>query len=144
MGREVKELYVKRTQRDYPLSFKIQVVREIESGSISSRGAMRKYGVQGHGTVLEWRRKYGTFDQANKITEEFMQTPQQKIRELEQRLRLLERQNKFLGEQLKEAEDKANILDRVIEIASSELGVPIRKKLSPGQSEPTPKRATDR
>lgn len=31
MGEEVKSLYIKRTQRDYLLSFKLAVVREAES-----------------------------------------------------------------------------------------------------------------
>ncbi len=32
MKGEIKDLYIKRTQRDYPLSFKLAVVREIEQG----------------------------------------------------------------------------------------------------------------
>ena len=46
-------LYVKRTQRDYPMSFKLVVVREVESGSITNNGVMRKYSIQGHGTIVE-------------------------------------------------------------------------------------------
>ncbi len=43
---ERKEIqYVKRTQKDYTEAFKLSVVKEVESGSISIRGAMRKYGV---------------------------------------------------------------------------------------------------
>ena len=43
------------------MSFKLAVVQEVESGSIGTRAALRKYGIQGHGTITEWRRKYGTF-----------------------------------------------------------------------------------
>lgn len=57
MEKDLKSLYIKRTQKDYSLSFKLAVVREVESGAISNNGAMRKYGIQGHGTILEWRRK---------------------------------------------------------------------------------------
>ena len=53
--------YVRRSQKDYSLSFKLAVVKEVESGAIGNRAAMRKYGIQGHGTINEWRRKYGTF-----------------------------------------------------------------------------------
>ncbi len=53
MKEETKSLYIKRTQRDYPLSFKIAVIREIASGAMTNNGAMRKYGIQGHGTIAE-------------------------------------------------------------------------------------------
>lgn len=37
--------YVKRTQWDYSLSFKLQVVSEVESEELSIQGALRKYGI---------------------------------------------------------------------------------------------------
>ena len=91
MEKDLKSLYIKRTQKDYSLSFKLAVVREVESGAISNNGAMRKYGIQGHGTILEWRRKYGNFDREKHIGAVNMKTPQQQIFELEQKVRLLER-----------------------------------------------------
>ncbi len=71
MKGEIKGLYIKRTQRDYPLSFKIAVVREVESGAITNNGVMRKYGIQGHGTIAEWRRKYGIFDEGNTVRSKY-------------------------------------------------------------------------
>ena len=44
------------------MSFKLGVVEEIESGLISATGAKRKYGIQARSTVVNWLRKYGTFD----------------------------------------------------------------------------------
>ncbi len=41
-----KVTYVKRTQRDYSLSFKLQVVTEVEKGELSITGAACKYGIQ--------------------------------------------------------------------------------------------------
>ncbi len=35
MKQEVKHQYVKRTQKDYTMSFKLSVVQEVEKGSIS-------------------------------------------------------------------------------------------------------------
>ena len=55
--------YVKRTQKDYSLSLKLQIVQEIERGELSTRGAVRKYGIQARSTVVNWLRKYGIFDQ---------------------------------------------------------------------------------
>ena len=53
--------YVKRTQCDYTLTFKLNVVKEIESGELSTTGACRKYGIQARSTVVSWLRKYGNF-----------------------------------------------------------------------------------
>jgi len=55
-----KERYERR--EDYSLSFKLQVVSEVENEELSIKGALRKYGIQSHGTVLNWIRKYGTFE----------------------------------------------------------------------------------
>lgn len=144
MEDEIKSLYIKRTQRDYPMSFKLSVVKEIESGSISNRAVMRKYGIQSHETISEWLRKYGNFDRENKIGATMVKSPQQKIFELEQKVRLLERQNRFLEQQIVEATDKAGILDKIIEIAEEDFKIQIRKKRLPEQSEGTPKRAKKR
>lgn len=57
MEEKSKSLYVRRTQWDYPMSFKLSVVREVESGELSINGAMRKYGIQGGVTELNWCRK---------------------------------------------------------------------------------------
>ena len=92
MKKEDDLFYVKRTQRDYSLSFKLQVVSEVESEELSITGALRKYGIQSHGTVLNWIRKYGTFDREFQIQRIMSKTPEQKILELEQRVKLLEKQ----------------------------------------------------
>ena len=67
MKKEDALFYVKRTQRDYWLSFKLQVESEVESEELSISRALRKYGIQSHGTVLNWIRKYGTFDREYQI-----------------------------------------------------------------------------
>lgn len=138
--KEIKNQYVKRTQRDYSLSFKIAVVREVESGLIGNRAAMRKYGIQGHGTITEWRRKYGIFDIDNSFQNQNMQSPEQKIKELEQRIRHLEREKEFLSERLTESEDKVAILDKVIELAEQEYLLPLKKNSFPDQSKPWAKK----
>lgn len=126
----IKHDYVRRTQKDYSMSFKLSIVRSIELGEISESEAKKKYGIQGAGTLRQWRIKYGTFDLDNQVSTA-MKTPEQKIKELEQKLRLLERQNKFLEEQLIESEDKAAILDKLIDLAEKEYIIPIRKNSSP-------------
>ncbi|MEA5259190.1 transposase [Arcicella aquatica] len=56
--------YVKRTQRDYSMSFKLQIVQQIERGELSTHAACRKYGIQARSTIVGWLRKFGTFDGA--------------------------------------------------------------------------------
>lgn len=132
--KEREAQYVKRTQKDYSLSFKLQVVSEVENEELSIKGALRKYGIQSHGTVLNWIRKYGTFDREYQINRLMNKTPEQKILELEQRVKLLEKQKASLEKQVDIAEQKAIFFDMMIDIAEKELKIPIRKKSLPGQS----------
>ena len=46
--------YHKRTQKDYSLSFKLQLVEEIEHGLLTKSQATTKYGIQGDSTVSKW------------------------------------------------------------------------------------------
>ena len=142
--KEIKSQYVKRSQKDYSLSFKLAVVQEVESGCISNRGAMRKYGIQGHGTITEWRRKYGIFDIDNSSQQRAMQTPEQKIKELEQTVKQLERQNEFLSQRLTESEDKAAILDKLIDLAEEDYLIPVRKNVCADQSKLSAKKTKRR
>jgi len=63
-----------------------------------------------------------------------MQTPEQKIKELEQQVKQLERHNQFLESRLIESEDKAAILDKLIDLAEEEYLIPVRKNSYPDQS----------
>ena len=65
MKEKDKSVYVKRTQKDYSLSLKLQIVTEIEQGHLSAPQAQKKYGVQSYSTILNWLRKYGNFDWEN-------------------------------------------------------------------------------
>src|SRR5574344_2169930 len=117
MKKEDDLFYVKRTQRDYSLSFKLQVVSEVESEELSIKGALRKYGIQSHSTVLNWCKKFGKFDREMVVSKMTMKSPQQRIFELEQENERLRRQNAFLQQEVENATDKAGILDKIIEIA---------------------------
>ena len=126
--------YVRRTQKDYSMSFKLQVVQEIERGEISVYSARRKYGIQGGHTVVCWLRKYGNFDWENQTPSNMPKTHDQKILELEQQVKLLEKQKAFLEKQVENADKKAIIFDMMIDLAEKEYHIPIRKNYKPGQS----------
>ena len=123
--------YVKRTQRDYSLSFKLQVVDEIERGLLTRNQALDKYGIQARSTIRTWLKKYGNFDHDFSIDRTMSKTPEQRILELEQQVKLLEKQKaraEFLAEQ---ADKKAILFDMMIDIAEEEFNIPIRKKHVP-------------
>ncbi len=134
MNTNGKTDYVKRSQKDYSLSLKLQIVQEIERGELSTTGAVRKYGIQARSTVVNWLRKYGNFDWENQTPSNMPKTPQQKLMELEQKVRLLEKQKKHLEKQVEKADKKAIIFDLIIDLAEKEYNIPIRKNSSPEQS----------
>lgn len=125
--------YQKRTQKDYSLNFKLQVVQEIEQGELSQHGAVRKYGIQARSTVLSWLRKYGNFDWEYQTPTHMPKTPEQKLMELEQKVRLLEKQKKQLEHQLDRSDKKAIIFDMMIDLAEKEYNISIRKNSLPEQ-----------
>jgi transposase len=103
----------KRTQKDYTLAFKLQVVDEVEKGELNQDQAQRKYGIQG-ATILVWLRKHGRLDWSSKSTMPKKVTPNKKIKELEKKLQRLEAEKE--------------ILNRAIDIADATLHTDIRKK----------------
>lgn len=134
MSQSASNQYVKRTQKDYTHSFKLQVVQEIERGESSIRDALNKYGIQSYSTILGWLRKYGNFNWENQSPSTMPKSPEQKLLELEQKVKLLEKQKAFLEHQVEQADKKAIIFDMMIDLAEKEYNIPIRKNSSPEQS----------
>jgi transposase-like protein len=126
--------YVKRSQGDYSMSLKLQIVSEIERGSLSITQARKKYGIQSRSTVVQWLRKFGNFDWENQTPFNMPKTPEQKIMELEAKVRLLEKQKAFIEQQAYVADKKAIIFDMMIDIAEQEYKIDIRKNSPPEQS----------
>jgi transposase-like protein len=139
MKKGEKVVYEKRSQKDYSMSLKLEVVKEIESGLISTTGAQRKYGVQARSTVINWLRKYGTSDWENQTPSNMPQSKEQRLMELEARVKLLEKQKAKLEHQVERADKKAIIFDMMIDIAEKEYNISIRKNSSPEQSISTEK-----
>ena len=104
----------KRTQKDYTLAFKLQVVEEVESGQFSQKAVCRKYGIQASSTVLTWLRKHGRLNWYQNTAMAKKPTPNRKIAELEKKIKRLEAE-KF-------------ILNTAIDIADETLNTDIRKK----------------
>ena len=123
--------YKKRTQKDYSLSLKLQIVQEIEQGLLTVTGALDKYGVQAASTVRTWLKKYGNFDYQYTIKQKMSKTPEQRILELEQQVKLLEKQKNRAEYLADRADKKAILFDMMIDYAEKEFNIPIRKKQEP-------------
>ncbi|WP_026751388.1 hypothetical protein [Sediminibacterium sp. C3] len=109
--------YLKRTQRDYSLSFKLQVVDEVEKGHLTWKQSQKKYGIQGRSTVLVWLRKHGTLDWTSKSPMKKKAPPKTYISQLESKIKRLEAEKE--------------ILNRAIDIADDMFDTEIRKKFLP-------------
>ena len=116
--------WVKRSQRDYTVSFKLAVVDQIERGELTYRQAQERYGIQGSSTVQTWLRKHGRqgWKAASSVAKGSknmsqppkLQTPEQRIKELEV--------------QLKEAKEKAAFFEAMVTVIQRDYGVEIAKK----------------
>lgn len=112
----------KRTQRDYTLAFKLAVVEQVEKGELTYKQAQDRYGIQGRSTVLVWLRKYGRQGWSNTASCAAMPrdktptplTPEQQIKELRV--------------QLKEANEKAQLFEAVLDVLKKDYGVRVVKK----------------
>ncbi|MFM5372267.1 IS3 family transposase [Aeromonas veronii] len=115
---------VKRTQRDYSLAFKLALVEQIEKGELTYKQAQVRYGIQGRSTVLVWLRKHGRQDWSQgasvragrsiTMPDPDNQTPEQRIKELEQQLALMSQ--------------KAQFFEAVVDVLKNDYGVSIGKK----------------
>ena len=113
----------KRTQKDYSLPFKMQVVDEVEKGLLTYRHAQKKYGIQGRSTVLTWLRKHGKLDWQSKTPMKDKRPPKTAISQLEAKIKRLE--------------EEKEILNRTIDIADKMFDLNIRKKFLPLSLEAT-------
>ena len=119
------ESEVKRTQRDYTVAFKLSVVEQVEKGELTYKQAQERYGIQGRSTVLVWLRKHGRqnwspmahsgrmSDRSRPPSSQLL-TPEQRIKELEV--------------QLKEAQEKSQFFEAVIDFLKKDYGVRVVKK----------------
>ncbi|MCF5726637.1 IS3 family transposase [Aeromonas veronii] len=115
---------VKRTQRDYSLTFKLALVEQIEKGELTYKQAQVRYGIQGRSTVLVWLRKHGRQDWSQgasvragrsiTMPDPDNLTPEQRIKELEQQLALMSQ--------------KAQFFEAVVDVLKNDYGVSIGKK----------------
>jgi hypothetical protein len=78
-------------------------------------------------------RKYGTFDWENQSTANMPKSKEQRLMELEAKVKLLERQKATLEDLVERSDKKAIIFDMMIDIAEKEYNISIRKNSLPEQ-----------
>ena len=121
----------KRTQRDYTMAFKLAVVAQVEKGELTYRQAQEQYGIQGSSTVLKWLRRHGRQGWGAAASSAAMPidnkatplTPEQQI--------------KALQVQLKQAQDKAQLFEAMLDVLKKDYGVRVVKKPSGKSSSKT-------
>lgn len=114
----------RRSQRDYSLAFKLQVVQQVEKGELTYKKAQKHYGIQGRSTVLVWLRKHGTLDwtlpKQYTLDNEKELSPEQRIKQLEA--------------SLKDEQDRNLIYKTMFDILQKEHGIALPKKSLPKRS----------
>lgn len=111
---------VKRTQRDYSLGFKLQVVEAVEKGDMTYKQAQKIYGIQGRSTVLTWLRKHGKMDWTQPVRLTMPKSPKAKESPAQQ-IKRLERE-------LDDERMRNLLLNEVVNIIDAEHGGGLRKK----------------
>ncbi len=108
-----------RKKRIYSEDFKKEIVSIFESGQLSVLQIGKLYNIHSK-VIYDWIYKYSQFNERGVRVVEMKESNINKVRELEKRLKELER---IVGQK----QIKIDYLDKLIEIASKELGVDIKK-----------------
>lgn len=111
----------KRTQRDYTMGFKLQVVDAVEKGDMTYKQAQAIYGIQGRSTVLTWLRKHGRMDWSQPVKSAMPKS----IRAKESPVQTIKR----LERELEDERLRNLLLNEVIDIVDAAHGAGLRKKL---------------
>ncbi|WP_034257734.1 transposase [Altibacter lentus] len=123
MKANVREL---RKQRKYSEEFKRKIVADFESGRFSVLQLEKLHGVRGQ-IIYRWIYKFSTFNQQGTRIVEMKDSSNKKMKELEARVKELER---AVGRK----QIKIDYLEKMMEIAKEELDIDIKKNFGTPQS----------
>ena len=104
----------------YSISFKQQVVREIEEEGKGIEEQRRRYGIKGMSTIQQWIRKFGREHLLNKIIR--IETMEEK-----DRIKQLEQENKKLKMALADAYLAKDCLEVLVELANEHYKTDLKK-----------------
>lgn len=115
-----------RTPRKFTEDFKRQVVKEYESGTFSVRQLGRLYGLANQ-QIYNWIYKFSTFNEKGYRIVEAKDSSAVKLKEMEERIKELERS---IGQK----QIKIDFLEKMIDIAKTDLNIDIKKNYDTSQS----------
>lgn len=115
-----------RKSRQYSVEFKKQIVAEFESGEFSVRQLSKLHGIA-NPVIYRWIYKFSTFNEKGYRIVEMKDSSSKKMQELEAK-------NKELEAALGRKQIQLDYLEKMIELAKSELDIDIKKNYSTPQS----------
>jgi transposase-like protein len=115
-----------RKQRKYSIEFKKKIVADFESGTYSVPQLEKLHGVP-NPTIYGWIYKFSTFNEKGFRIIEMKDSSNQKMKELEARVKELER---TVGRK----QIMIDYLEKMMEIAKDELDIDIKKNFGTPQS----------
>lgn len=115
-----------RKRRLFSEDFKQSLVKEFESGKYSVNQLGRLHGIK-DAVIYRWIYKFSTFNEKGVRVVEIKASSMQKLKELEQKVKELER---IIGQK----QIKIDYLEKMIEIAKEELFIDIKKNSGTPQS----------
>jgi transposase-like protein len=115
-----------RTPRKFTEDFKRQVVKEYESGTLSVQQLGRLYGLANQ-QIYNWIYKFSTFNEKGYRIVESKDSSAIKLKEMEERIKELERS---IGQK----QIKIDFLEKMIDIAKTDLNIDIKKNYDTSQS----------
>ena len=115
-----------RKSRKYSEEFKKQVVADFESGEFSVQQLSKLHGIAGP-VIYRWIYKFSTFNEKGYRVVEMKDSSSKKMQELEVK-------NKELEAALGRKQIQLDYLEKMIELAKSELDIDIKKTTAPPQS----------
>ena len=115
-----------RKRRQYSDEFKKQIVADFESGEFSVQQLSRLHGLT-RPVIYRWIHKFSTFNEKGYRVVEMKDSSSKKMQELEAK-------NKELEAALGRKQIQLDYLEKMIELAKSELDIDIKKNYSTPQS----------
>ena len=115
-----------KKHRRYSEEFKRQIVADYESGEFSVKQLERLHGVSDQ-SIYNWIYKFSTFNEKGFRVVEMKDSSSKKLQELEAK-------NKELEAALGRKQIQLDYLEKMIELAKSELDIDIKKNYSTPQS----------
>lgn len=115
-----------RQRRLYSEDFKRELVREFESGKFSILQLSKLHGIS-NPLIYQWVYKYSSFNEKGSRIIEMKDSSTSRLKEMEQRIKDLER---LVGQK----QIKVEYLEKMIELAKTELDIDIKKNFDTPRS----------